>query len=114
MYQTRRTKLANMLPENAILFVLSGKAMYSVGDEMYPFSVNRSFYYLTGLDRDNMMYILVKQNGRATDMLVIERFDEMMGLVGNKELSYQKFKEEAPIFDGYDKFLEYCFEGEEM
>ena len=45
---------------------------------------------------------------------IIERFDEMMGLVGNKELSYQKFKEEVPIFDGYDKFLEYCFEGEEM
>ena len=87
MYQTRRTKLANMLPENAILFVLSGKAMYSVGDEMYPFSVNRSFYYLTGLDRENMMYMLVKKDGVAQDMLVIERNDEMMAKwVGAKVL----------------------------
>ena len=87
MYKTRRDKLAAMLPENAILFVLSGKQHYGVGDEMLPFSVNRSFYYLTGLDRDNMMYMLVKQNGKATDMLVIERFDEMMAKwVGGKVL----------------------------
>ena len=26
---------------------------------------------------------------------IIERFDEMMGLVGNKELSYQRFKEKG-------------------
>ena len=87
MYQTRRKQLAEMLPENAILFVLSGKMAYGVGDEMLPFSVNRSFYYLTGLDRDNMMYILVKTNGKASDMLVIERNDEMMAKwVGAKVL----------------------------
>jgi len=37
-----------------------------------------------------MMYILVKQNGRATDMLVIERFDEMMAKwVGGKVLPHE-------------------------
>ena len=90
MYQTRRNKLAQMLPDNAILFVLSGKMQYGVGDEMLPFSVNRSFYYLTGLDRDNMMYMLVKNNGQATDMLVIERNDEMMAKwVGAKVLPHE-------------------------
>ena len=90
MYQTRRNKLAAMLPENAILFVLSGKQHFGVGDEMLPFSVNRSFYYLTGLDRDNMMYMLVKNNGKATDMLVIERNDEMMAKwVGAKVLPHE-------------------------
>lgn len=87
MYQNRRNKLAELLPENAILFVLSGKAMYSIGDEMYPFSVDRNFYYLTGLDRENMMYMLVKKDGVAKDMLVIERYDEMMAKwVGGKVL----------------------------
>ncbi|MGN1344372.1 MAG: aminopeptidase P family protein [Traorella sp.] len=87
MYQKRREKLAELLPENALLFVLSGKSVYSVGDEQYPFSVNRSFYYLTGLDREKMMYILVKINGKAKDLLVIERYDEMMAKwVGGKVL----------------------------
>lgn len=87
MYKTRREKLAAMLPENAILFILSGKNVYSVGDEMYPFAIDRNFYYLTGIDRSDMMYVLVKKDGEAKDMLVIERFDEMMAKwVGGKML----------------------------
>lgn len=87
MYQKRRELLAASLPENALLFVLSGKAPYSVGDEQYPFSVDRHFYYLTGLDRENMMYVLVKKKGKAQHMLVIERYDEAMAKwVGGKIL----------------------------
>ncbi len=87
MYKNRREKLAAMLPDNALLFVLSGKEVYSVGDEMYPFAVDRNFFYYTGIDRPNMMYVLSKVNGTATDHLVIERFDEMMAKwVGGKML----------------------------
>ncbi|MBQ8803595.1 MAG: aminopeptidase P N-terminal domain-containing protein [Tyzzerella sp.] len=87
MYKARREKLAAMLPENAMLFVLSGKNVHSVGDEMYPFAVDRNFYYLTGIDRSDMMYMLVKKDGEVQDMLVIERFDEMMAKwVGAKML----------------------------
>ena len=78
MYKNRREKLATMLPDNALLFVVSGKEVHSVGDEMYPFAVDRNFFYYTGIDRPNMIYILSKVDGKATDHLVIERFDEMM------------------------------------
>lgn len=87
MYKSRREQLASKLPENAVLFILSGKQLYSVGDEMFPFSVDRNFYYLTGIDRSDMMYILMKKDGEAKDMLVIERYDEMMAKwVGGKML----------------------------
>ena len=87
MYKARREKLAAMLPENAIAFILSGKNVYSVGDEMYPFAIDRNFYYLTGIERSDMVYILVKKDGEAKDMLVIERFDELMAKwVGGKML----------------------------
>ena len=87
MFKSRREKLAAMLPDNALLFVLSGKEVYSIGDEMYPFAVDRNFYYLTGIDRPNMTYVLSKVDGKVTDSLVIERFDEMMAKwVGGKML----------------------------
>lgn len=54
---------------------------------MYPFTVDRNFYYLTGIDRSDMVYILVKKDGEAKDTLVIDRFDEMMAKwVGGKML----------------------------
>ena len=68
--------------------LICGKEVYSVGDEMYPFAVDRNFYYYTGIDRPNMIYMLSKVDGKATDHLVIERFDEMMAKwVGGKMLS---------------------------
>lgn len=101
MYKTRREKLAAMLPENAILFILSGKEIYSVGDEMFPFEVNRSFYYLTGIARPNMMYMLVKKGSEAKDMLVIERYDELMAKwVGGKMLP-----KEAAEVSGIEKIV---------
>lgn len=87
MYSKRREKLAAMLPENAVLFLFSGRAPYKVGDEEYDFSVNRSFYYFTGIDRENMMYVLVKHKGASFHKLVIERYDEVMAKwVGGKML----------------------------
>lgn len=93
MYQSRRERLAEKLPKNAILFVLSGKNIYSIGDEMYPFAVDRNFYYLTGIERSDMIYIMVKRNGVAKDMLAIERFDELMAKwVGGKMLPEEATK----------------------
>lgn len=79
MYQKRRDQLIEQMPLNSIFCVFSGSAPYSVGDEKYPFSVDRNFYYLTGLDKENMMYMAVKyENGTAAHMLFIEPFDEQM------------------------------------
>lgn len=101
MYKARREKIAAMLPENAILFILSGNNVYSVGDEMYPFSVNRNFYYLTGIDRSDMMYILVKKDGESKDLLVIERYDKMKAKwVGGKMLP-----EEATAISGIKQIV---------
>lgn len=101
MYQSRRKKLAEKLPKNAILFIMSGKRTYSVGDEMYPFSVERNFYYFTGIDRSDMMYVLVKVHGEVKEMLVIERFDEAMAKwVGGKMLP-----EEARKISGIEQIV---------
>lgn len=76
MYKERRKALASTLPNTAIALVCSGKAPYKVGDEKYDFSVDRSFYYLTGLDKENMVLAIIKVEGRVSEYLFIERYDE--------------------------------------
>ena len=76
MYKQRRLSLTKQLPENSIALFFSGKAPYKVGDEKYPFSVDRNFYYLTGLDKENMILVLLNKQGRTEEMLFIERYDE--------------------------------------
>lgn len=76
MYQTRRKKLMESLPENSAALFFSGIAPYKIGDEKYDFCVDRSFYYLTGLDKENMVLCLVKLPNKNIETLFIEPYDE--------------------------------------
>ena len=49
-YCSRRRKLAELLPEGAGALIFSGEEIPLGVDMTYPFSVDRNFYYLTGLD----------------------------------------------------------------
>lgn len=78
MFKERRKQVLDTLPNNAIALVYSGQAPYKVGDEKYPFAVNRNFYYLTGIDREDMMLVLVKCAGMQRELLYLERYDEQL------------------------------------
>ena len=48
-------------------------------DEEYEFSVDRNFYYYTGIDREHMILVLKKlKEGTMAEELYIEPFDEVM------------------------------------
>ena len=76
MYATRRKKLIQELPSYSIALFFSGKAPYKVGDEKYEFSVDRNFYYLTGLDKENMILALLKTGDITKELLFLEPYDE--------------------------------------
>lgn len=75
MYKTRRQKLVESLPEYSVAVLMAGSAPYSIGDEKYPFKVDRSFFYYTGIDRENLVLVLVKLPTGTQEMLFIEPFD---------------------------------------
>lgn len=76
MYKERRSKLAETLPTNSIALLFSDVAPYKIGDEKYDFSVDRNFYYFTGLENENMMLAIVKTELGIDEYLFIERYDE--------------------------------------
>lgn len=49
-YRARRERLAQRLPEGGAMLLFSGEELPMGVDMTYPFSVDRNFYYLTGLD----------------------------------------------------------------
>ena len=75
-YAGRRERLMATLPEYSISVFTSGNAPYSIGDEKYPFKVNRSFYYFTGLDKEGMTLMLLKMPSGNREVLFIQPFDE--------------------------------------
>lgn len=98
MYQERRERVFEVLPNNSIAVFMAGKAPYRLGDAKYPFDVNRTFYYLTGIDKENLVLVLVKAGSMNQTALYIEQFDPVMAKwVGGKIQ-----KEEAQEISGID------------
>lgn len=85
LFVRNRKNLWDKLEENSITLVFAGQAPYKSADETYAFTPNRNFYYLTGIDREKMILMLVKRNGKVEETLFIEKNDPIMARwVGEK------------------------------
>ena len=90
-YSNRRNKVAESLGDNSAMILFSGKAPMRSEDEAYPFSVNRNFYYLSGLDKEDMVLLMYKLDGTYKEILFILPFNKTLARwVGGRML-----KEEA-------------------
>ncbi len=86
------------LQTNAAVMLFSGKAPMRSEDEAYDFSVNRNFYYLTGLDREDMVLLMYAMDGTVREMLFILPYDERLARWVGGRMS----KEEASQISGIE------------
>jgi len=85
IFTKNRKKLWDKLEENSITLMFAGEAPYKSGDEKYAFTPNRNFYYLTGINIEKMVLMLVKRNSKVEETLFIEKNDPVMARwVGEK------------------------------
>lgn len=103
MYKQRRLKLMEQVVEECSVFIFSGRGIMKSADEGYPFSVDRNFYYLTGLDREDMILHISKHNGIVSSTLFIQPFDPLMARWVGGRMS----AEEAQKISGVDAVRDY-------
>ena len=75
LFDINRNNICKNLEEDSIILMFAGEAPYKSADETYAFTPNRNFYYLTGIDRDKMILMIVKRNGKVEETLFIEKND---------------------------------------
>ena len=79
IYIARRKRLLENKSENTAVVIFSGAAPMKSQDEAYPFSVDRNFFYLTGIARENMILLMRKNYlGEYSETLFIEPYDEVL------------------------------------
>lgn len=72
-----RQRFLDRLEEGSVVFLYSGVAPIKSNDQnMNPFSVNRNFYYLTGIDTQNVWLVLSKSARGIEQTLFIDQPDE--------------------------------------
>lgn len=78
-FKARRAQLLENKQGPCMIAIFSGSAPMKSLDEAYPFAVDRNFFYLTGIEKENMILILRKTySGDTVETLYIEPYDEVL------------------------------------
>ncbi len=75
--QEHRNRLYDTLPEGGLVLCYAGVPLHTNEDDYYNFEVNSQFFYLTGLERENMVFLAAKAGGTVHETLFIEEADPL-------------------------------------
>lgn len=97
-YSNNRKRFLEQLEGNCVAFFHSGVAPVKSNDQdMHPFSVNRNFYYLTGIDEQNVWLVLTKNANGTTETLFIAQPDEFLIKWNGEMITPQQASERSGI-----------------
>lgn len=94
-----RQRLGEKLERNSIAVFFAGQAPYKSADEVYKFTPNRNFYYLTGIDEPKVIMMMININGKINEHLFIQESDPVMEKWVGKTISSQEAYEVSGIED---------------
>jgi len=90
MYQIRRSTYLNQVQQHSLSILFSGHAPQKSGDQNYMFSVNRNFFYLTGIEQERAILVLAKGIENTAAYLFIELTDPVKALWDGAGLSFEE------------------------
>lgn len=70
-----RENLINQIDDDSILIAFAGHAPKKTGDELYQFTQNINFYYLTGIVEPHHIVVLSKIKGKVTEKLFLKEIN---------------------------------------
>lgn len=97
VYIKNRKNLMNTVEDNSLVILFAGEAKYKTADEKFPFTPNRNFYYLTGVNEEKHTLVLSKVNGNVKETLYILRPDPVMEKWNGKTIRDNEAKEVTGI-----------------
>ena len=92
-YRERREKVFSQMEDKSILVLYSGEALHISADAYQHFEVNRQFFYLTGIRRENMALVIDKCGDEPEETLFIEPIDPSVERWVGKKLTKEEAKE---------------------
>lgn len=96
-FAKNRSKLIEKLEDNSMVILFAGKAPKKSADEAYFFTPNRNFYYLNGIDKANIISIIIKSKTKVEENIFIEKSDPVMEKWVGKTISEEKARELSGI-----------------
>ncbi|HBT19518.1 MAG TPA: Xaa-Pro aminopeptidase [Clostridiaceae bacterium] len=105
-----RRNVAEKMKEGSLMILFAGEAPKKSADAVYDFTPNRNFYYMTGIDEEQVILVLEKKAGEVLEHLFIKRRDPVMVKWVGESISEEKAKEVSGVedirfLDTFDAYL---------
>lgn len=100
-FDLRRNNLFELVPDNSVTLIFSGVSKIRSEDEFYPFMSNRDFFYLTGIEQENSILMLIKCPGERKEYLFLDEHDELKERWTGKRLSFEEASKISKIENVY-------------
>jgi Xaa-Pro aminopeptidase len=98
-YIENRSRFMDNIENNSIVILFAGKPSKKTGDELYEFTPNRNFYYLTGIQEEEHIVVLSKINNIVSEKLFLKDLDLAKEMWNGKTLRDSEGKEISGIED---------------
>jgi len=107
-FENNCNKLLERMEDGSVAVLFNGRAPYKRGDEQYPFSPDRNFYYVTGIEREACIFFCAKQGGIDKAYLYIPRDNGDLAKWVGANMTVAEAKEISGIEDVFfiDEFRE--------
>ena len=97
-YIKSRERVANLLPDNSMMILFAGRDVRESEDQSYEFCINRNFYYLTGVNEQNDILVMIKENNKLHSIMFINEYDELFAKWNGRKM----FPEEITNLSGVE------------
>ena len=109
-FETRRQAVLEKMNDNELMILYSGIENHISLDAYFPFEVNRQFYYLTGINRKNVILVLHKSNP-STMTLFVKKVDKLEEKWMGKQLTVEEAKMTSKInsvmyLDDFESYID--------
>ena len=88
-----RRRFAEKLPDNTAAFVFSGEEKKMCADSSYRFLPDRNFFYLTGLEKPDLILAVIKKDGTVTERIYAHEHDSMKERWSGKRMDFSRISE---------------------
>lgn len=97
----RRENLFSLMADNSVAVIFSGVSKIATEDELYPFVVNNSFYYLTNISQEHSALIMVKALGVRKCYLFVDEYNELKEKWTGRRLTFEEAEQLSGLQNVY-------------
>lgn len=97
IYIRNRSRFMEIIEDDSIVILFAGQSPKKTGDELYEFTPNRNFYYLTGIQEQEHLVVLSKSKETVSQKLFLKNLDLDVEMWNGKTLRDNEGKEVSGI-----------------